>query len=738
MRINIFGRIMVVLFSMALGMTGCGGGGGSSGTPTGSSNSNNPAIYSQSASTKVQVSTNGVVNDPTSGMTFAFPNGGIGTITTAKATSVVDPPYPGGTGLQFTYSASEAVTLRMADNLQTNTSMFVWGNFDSKGSKWYPASPRTQSNGYLYFDLYIPATSPKKALQGTAAKTVNAAIANSTLDIYVVQTPKSAQQQSIKDSITTAQNAALNAMDAALGSKVRASIASSPLNYVWQNKPECYYDAFEPWLIYWRQANPTMVIEDAAVMLTNNVPSHEIGHYLTHMIFGNDAFMALVDAGPPENPAHAIGLWYDKQNIRSVSLIEDYAHYLQFVETGSVSGNSDPKKAAGNFFRNNQIYLASDYYGLPRAYDPKVVDIPSAEGFATVLMAYCTHTDPANITDFKGSKTPCPAVGAKPGELLNVYQNGNIYIGGLLNSLRTFVENKGYKDAMTVIAERVGWSYHGEGKVLINGTTTPVPGVEVINVVTVNGTEYEASRGTSNAFGTYKLDRVFPGTSQLKYMTESGLKTVNITIREDQSTTQSLSLNILMMQQPTISSLSPNTGAVGSSVVITGTGLGTIQGTVTFNGETAIVTSWSNTQISTTVPTGAKTGNVIVKNNATAINSNGMPFTITVTPPPVSGVTCTVTASILCDDCATGVVNKGAIEIVETTGLYTKFCSGADGCTSATTKFSGTLQLIGEGGPETAFSKWSGSCSSSTNRCILSCGESRDFTVTSNVTSFSF
>lgn len=85
---------------------------------------------------------------------------------------------------------------------------------------------------------------------------------------------------------------------------------------------------------------------------------------------------------------------------------------------------------------------------------------------------------------------------------------------------------------------------------------------------------------------------------------------------------------------PVISSLSPNSGVVGTAVTITGSNFGA-SGTVTFNGTAASVSSWGATSISTTVPSGASTGNVVV--TANGLSSNGMTFTVpaaeTVTTP---------------------------------------------------------------------------------------------------------
>jgi hypothetical protein len=79
---------------------------------------------------------------------------------------------------------------------------------------------------------------------------------------------------------------------------------------------------------------------------------------------------------------------------------------------------------------------------------------------------------------------------------------------------------------------------------------------------------------------------------------------------------------------PTITSLSPDSGPVGTAVAITGTGFGAMQGTVTFNGIMATVTSWSDTVINTTVPSGATTGDVVVANHITAEGSNRLTFTV--------------------------------------------------------------------------------------------------------------
>ena len=85
----------------------------------------------------------------------------------------------------------------------------------------------------------------------------------------------------------------------------------------------------------------------------------------------------------------------------------------------------------------------------------------------------------------------------------------------------------------------------------------------------------------------------------------------------------------LFAASPSITSLSPTWGKVGTSVIITGTNFGSTQGTSTvqFNGTTATtISSWSSTSIKAVVPAGATTGKVVVTGGGVA--SNGVSFTV--------------------------------------------------------------------------------------------------------------
>lgn len=84
---------------------------------------------------------------------------------------------------------------------------------------------------------------------------------------------------------------------------------------------------------------------------------------------------------------------------------------------------------------------------------------------------------------------------------------------------------------------------------------------------------------------------------------------------------------------PTITTFSPPSGAVGTSVTITGTNFSPTlaSNTVKFNGTTATLSSGTTTQLVAVVPSAATTGKISVTTSAGTVNSSG-DFTIT-TPP---------------------------------------------------------------------------------------------------------
>jgi hypothetical protein len=97
---------------------------------------------------------------------------------------------------------------------------------------------------------------------------------------------------------------------------------------------------------------------------------------------------------------------------------------------------------------------------------------------------------------------------------------------------------------------------------------------------------------------------------------------------EGGSVTQSADLTFTTPSEVLISTLSPAGGTTGTQVIISGKGFGNTKsaGKVTFAGVTAPVVSWGQSSITASVPSGAKSGPVVVTVDTTP--SNGVNFKV--------------------------------------------------------------------------------------------------------------
>ena len=154
--------------------------------------------------------------------------------------------------------------------------------------------------------------------------------------------------------------------------------------------------------------------------------------------------------------------------------------------------------------------------------------------------------------------------------------------------------------------------------------------------VTINGSNFGSTQGSSTVSfnGTLATPTSWNANSIVAPV-PSGATTGSVVVHASGVNSNGVSFTVL--PAPTISGLSPTSGAVGAPVTINGNNFGATQGTgtVSFNGALASATSWSATSITTTVPSGASTGNVVV--NASGVSSNGVSFTVLPTP-NISGV----------------------------------------------------------------------------------------------------
>jgi len=147
--------------------------------------------------------------------------------------------------------------------------------------------------------------------------------------------------------------------------------------------------------------------------------------------------------------------------------------------------------------------------------------------------------------------------------------------------------------------------------------------------VTINGTNFGATHGTSTiSFNGLQASSITSWSdTQIVATVPDGATSGPVTVT--MNSLQSNSNVAFIVIHPVISGVTPPSGTVGGTVTVTGSGFGIAQGSsqIQFNGTVATPSSWSDTSITVTVPTGATTGQVTVTESA--VTSNNMPFYVT-------------------------------------------------------------------------------------------------------------
>ena len=149
-------------------------------------------------------------------------------------------------------------------------------------------------------------------------------------------------------------------------------------------------------------------------------------------------------------------------------------------------------------------------------------------------------------------------------------------------------------------------------------------------VVTITGANFgTAAAGTVSFNGTNATPTSWSATSIVAPV-PTGTTTGSIVVTASGVASNGATFTVVPL--PAISTLSPTTGPVGTSVTIAGSNFETAQGasTVTFNGTTATVTSWSPNSIVLSVPSSATSGPVVV--TVSSVASGGVAFVVIPTP----------------------------------------------------------------------------------------------------------
>ena len=163
---------------------------------------------------------------------------------------------------------------------------------------------------------------------------------------------------------------------------------------------------------------------------------------------------------------------------------------------------------------------------------------------------------------------------------------------------------------------------------------TPSAGA-INSSVVITGTNFRSTQlsGSTVKFnGTATVPSVWTSTS-ITAPIPSGVPTGSVPATVTVGGQTSAAVNFAVTPAPSISSLAPNAGAIGSAITISGANFNT-QGAgsqVKFAGTAATIISWTTSSITVNVPTGAISGNVVVT-DAGGVQTSGVPFTVTPAP----------------------------------------------------------------------------------------------------------
>ncbi len=416
-----------------------------------------PLTFGAPHNLAITANANDAVADTVSGITFILPQGGSGTLTITPIATAPNLPRATGTGFRMEGMDNTPITLRFpkpvdGKELTVHAYLPAIGAYDGAprpAMDWYLTLPTSTDDNYIYYALTRPAS--VAGIKRQLLSSGNKRTATATPEIYypsisdpVLKRP--IIEQKINDYI----NAMVNKLPAEGRAFVNLHRKNRPYSLDVQWNPKYNYYCFDgnTATLAFKPDIPDMII------------AHEVGHYITHMLMSDAQYLNLQCITPE---THEVGQLFS----RASGINDDYAYYLTWmidVEASGITGAMAPDPV-------------STFYIMLKG--PKAADAPGREGFAAILMSWLTDKAISPMTDFDKTKSNIPLIKATPGEVAWVINSGAATINDLWTALQGIIgTNKKWSGtALGVVAERVGWSFTGRGKVTVNNM--PTAGVAV-------------------------------------------------------------------------------------------------------------------------------------------------------------------------------------------------------------------------------------------------------------------
>lgn len=461
------------------------------------------------------------------GYTFRFPEGGSGTLTVSKIVSGPKAPFP-GEGLYVDYDGSDPMELvfhSTDDYLMVMGYGKVQGMFDDKignRERWFTLPWEELPDGRIAFDLTavgVPQESgPAKAPAQKQQKEYR------IIRHFWISKLPSASNEAEKRVLLGLQaydysQEFLNALSPERRSNVEARIRERPLTIEHDGN---YYQGF-----WWRSLGRWGRIFRPTVHVTLDGFSlaHELGHYFTHLLVGDDVQSTL------EGQASLFGEHGIREVVGRDVVLEEYAYFVEFFLKGT-GGQYDLHRP----------------YDMFRGLNPKTTDFPSLEGFGAAMLASLNRTSQTIKDITTGNLVDVPVIGLDYRRIFDIIAQGATDINQLRQNIMAALSTE-EAEKFAILMGRMGWRYHGKGR-LLDSNGNPLSGVTVEPLGKVGNKEYPTGlKATTDSKGGFTLDFIFPGKSYLRITQGRQVTDVPISVDWDLPTNKPVDLGDISITQ---------------------------------------------------------------------------------------------------------------------------------------------------------------------------------------------
>jgi hypothetical protein len=534
------------------------------------------------------------IADSVSGAQFRFPNGGQGTLSVARILdSPADVPADGH-GFQVIFSGEEEFVILLPRDVDNEPLLWYWCTATESRSDrnpadnvWQPITPTDTTANPAEFRIQSFANigsftgTPGRGLLSKRGPATPVNIWNATIKksgyiwgrrLLLEELTRMTIQETVAKMSSSLQSRVIQDIEGKFLPGVHSTWVSSHTYYhpyVYLTDVSAATRILDPYFCY-----------DIPTATANSV-AHEVGHYLSHVVLGDDTFFIL-NGQAQKN--HDIGMPRPARQ-----MLEDYAYWSEYLKFGGISDNAgtpidDPIRC----MRPQSPYNDRPYQ----------TDYPRKEGFGCALMVRMVSPK-AVISSFLNPnseftiKDTVPTPMLSPADIYDALAGGKVTTTDALYRALDGRCSADDKKRLQVIAERIGWSYNGTVQVAdVNGN--PVSGVEVRNIVKINDNVFwtNAADGPTGANGICTLPRLFPGSSALllRYNYDDVQKCykdsseVGIHVDYSKPTNAAITLEKCVVGAPTLDICKTNEGSVGLDADFTVSGTYPSGSVYTFGG----------------------------------------------------------------------------------------------------------------------------------------------------------